>query len=231
MPEVHVPNVEEAADERAPGAAAQPHVYPRHRGKSLLTIGLEVALITAGVFLGLMGEQWRERADQRELAEASLRRFKTEILVNRKAVADRQDYHATLKKQLEAFFDLPEPRLPSALKIGMTMGLGPVFFEQAAWDLALATQSLAHIDPNLAFDISRVYTLQQNYSGLQGTIVQSTIYGRSPMQDFEGFWRSLLWYFGDVSYFDPAVLKAYDEVLPKIDRALGESPAEVVAAH
>jgi len=27
---------------------------------------------------------------------------------------------------------------------------------------------------------------------------------------------------GDVSSFDPALLKAYDEVIPEIDRALGE---------
>jgi hypothetical protein len=226
MPEVHVPTLHADGGEPTPGPPIQPPASSRHRGKSLLTIGLEVVLITAGVFLGLMGEQWRERAEQRDLAEASLRRFRVEILANRKAVADRQEYHATLKKQLEAFFQLPEPRSPSVLKIGMTTGLGPVFFEQAAWDLALATQSLAHVNPELAFDLSRVYTIQQNYAGLQGAIVQSTVYGRSPMQDFEGFWRSLLWYFGDVSYFDPAVLKAYDEVLPKIDRALGESLAE-----
>ena len=222
MAEVHLPKLHDPDEE--PTAPVEPP--PRHRGKSLLTLGLEVVLITVGVFLGLMGEQWRERAEQRELAEASLRRFRTEILANRKAVADRQDYHATLKKELDAFFALPEPRKPGALKISMTFGLGPIFFEQAAWDLALATQALAHVDPELAFDLSRVYTIQQNYAGVQGAIVQSTVYGRSPMQDFEGFWRSLSWYLGDVSYFDPTLIKAYDEVVPRIDRALGGSPGE-----
>ena len=37
-------------------------------------IGLEVVLITAGVFLGLLGEGWRENAEHRGLADASLRR-------------------------------------------------------------------------------------------------------------------------------------------------------------
>ena len=104
----------------------------------------------------------------------------------------------------------------------MTMGVGPVFFEQAAWDVALATQALAYIDAGLAFRLSRVYTVQQEYAGLQRAIVQSTIYGRSWTQDFEGVFRSILNYMGDVSYFDPALLKAYDEVIPEIDRALGE---------
>ena len=74
----------------------------------------------------------------------------------------------------------------------------------------------------LAFRLSRVYTVQQEYAGLQRAIVQSTIYGRSWTQDFEGVFRSILNYMGDVSYFDPALLKAYDEVIPEIDRALGE---------
>ena len=52
-------------------------------------------------------------------------------------------------------------------------------------------------------------------------IVQSTMYGRSWNQDFEGYWRSVLWYFNDLNYLDPILLRAYDEVLPQLDRALG----------
>ena len=40
----------------------------------------------------------------------------------------------------------------------------------------------------------------------------------------EGVFRSIVNYMGDAFYFDPVLLKAYDEVLPEIDRALGESP-------
>jgi hypothetical protein len=78
----------------------------------------------------------------------------------------------------------------------------------------------------MARNLGRLYTLQQNYTGVQTAIVTSTIYGRSFAQDFDGFWRSIHWYLGDVAYFDPSVVKAYDEVLVQIDRALGESPAE-----
>jgi hypothetical protein len=54
-------------------------------------------------------------------------------------------------------------------------------------------------------------------------ILRTTIYGRSTTQDFEGFWRSLQYYLGDLSYFDPTILKASEEVLTQIDRAIGES--------
>jgi hypothetical protein len=45
--------------------------------------------------------------------------------------------------------------------------------------------------------------------------------GRSTTQEFEGFWRSLQYYLGDLSYFDPTIQKAYEEVLIQIDRAIG----------
>jgi hypothetical protein len=207
--------------------AAAPVSKSHHRRKSLLTIGLEVVLISAGVFLGLMGEQWRERSEHRELAAESLRRFRTEIVANREALANRKDYHATLKQELATFFESDAPRTSArfAETVHMTMGVGPVFFEQAAWDLALAMQALAYMDADLAFAISRVYTLQQAYAGIQAAIAQSTIYGRSWSQDFEGVFQSILNYLGDVSYFDPALLKAYDEVAVQIARALGESPS------
>src|SRR5947209_18095997 len=99
MPDVHRPHLEDDADVAAharqlPGGAV-------HRSKSLLKIGLEVLLIGTGVFLGLMGEQWREHAQHRELAEASLRRFRAEIQTNRQAEAGVQDYHVITKKSLD----------------------------------------------------------------------------------------------------------------------------------
>ena len=108
-------------------------------------------------------------------------------------------------------------------------GIGPVFFEHTAWDLALATQSLAYVDPDLAFALSRAYTVQQGYAAQQAAIVQSTLYGRSWTQDFEGYWRSIQAYCGDVSILDPQLLQAYDRVLPQIDRVLRDTLVDQAA--
>ena len=124
---------------------------------------------------------------------------------------------------MQAFFASNQPKTPAHFDVPF-QGLGPVFFEQTAWDLALATQSLAYIDRDLAFALSRVYTAQRAYAAQQGAIVQSTIYGRSWNQDFEGYWRSVLAYYGDLAVLDPMLLSAYDDVVPQIDRALGASP-------
>ena len=229
MPDVHIPKLDEH-DEEGPTAAPTPGPVSQshHRSKSFVKIGLEVVLISAGVFLGLMGEQWRERSEHRELAEESLRRFRTEITTNRDALASRKDYHATLKQELTTYFDSDAPRTPERFgqTVHMTSGISPVFFEQAAWDLAIATQALAYIDADLAFALSRLYTTQQAYGELQRAIVQSTIYGQSWTQDLDGAMRSILNYMGDASYFDPRLLTSYDDVLQRIDRALGESPSK-----
>jgi hypothetical protein len=195
-----------------------------HQSKSLLKIGLEVLLISTGVFLGLMGEQWRERAHQRELAETSLRRFRDEILTNRKAVATVKDYHTTTKKSLDAFF-AADTRTRSTDDVRIR-GIQPASFERTAWDLALITQSLTFVDPSLAFALSRIYTTQQSYEGLSRGILQA-MYLLPPMSENPTpFFGALAVYYGDIVYYEPKLLEMYDEILPQIDRALGESPAE-----
>src|SRR5262245_2876788 len=99
MPEVHLPHVgEEAEDERPTTRPVADQRASSHKSKvkGLARVALEVGLISVGVFLGLAGEQWRESSRRHELAEASLRNFRAEIALNRRAVADVKDYHVSL---------------------------------------------------------------------------------------------------------------------------------------
>jgi hypothetical protein len=186
-----------------------------------------VVLFSTGVFLGLAGEQWRKSARHRELAEASLRRFRSEILTNRKAVADVKDYHVTTRKSLETYF-AADPKTRQILSVPIH-GIQPVIFEHAAWDLALTSQSLAYIDPQLAFELSRIYTHQQELAGLSGGIMQA-MYLRPPTENLEAFLRGLALYYGDAVLQEPALLSMYDDVLPQINQALSESPGEKAAS-
>jgi hypothetical protein len=147
------------------------------RLKWLLTVGLEALLISVGVFLGLMGEQWRENADRRERAETALVRIRAEVTANRASIAAGQKYHSDLKESLEAYLAAKAAGRP-APAVHMS-GLNPAFFEHSAWDLAFATQSLADIEPDLAFTLSQIYTAQETYAGLSDDIVQA-LYLRPP---------------------------------------------------
>jgi len=75
------------------------------RSKWLLKILVEVAFISIGVFLALMGEQWRERAHARELARGTLQRFRVEIVRNRKSIDAVKDYHKSVLASLQHYMD------------------------------------------------------------------------------------------------------------------------------
>jgi hypothetical protein len=179
----------------------------------LLKIGLEVALISVGVFLALMGDQWRENAQKRELAQSSLRGFRTEIVANRKAVAAVREYHVRVLADLRAYL-AAEPAKRKLANVQIR-GIQPVFFDQTAWDLAIATQALAHIDQALALNLSRIYGLQRSYADETRGMMQA-VFLRPFVETFEG----LTAYYGDLVIWEPQLLQMYDEVLPRIDGAL-----------
>jgi hypothetical protein len=238
VPDVHLPHLEDDEDEPAAGPALQaapgtpadqPLVRAARRSKSLLKIGLEVILISSGVFLGLMGEQWRERAQHREIAEVSLRRFRMELQTNRNAVASVRNKHVAKLKYLESYFQLYEAKDAEGRKklAWPDTATDPAFLEYSAWDVALATQSLAYIDSDLAFSISHVYAVQQQLDGATRAVTQAMYSATDPIVFLR---NGLITYFSDCTLIEPRLLTVYDEIIPRLDQALGESPGEHRAA-
>jgi hypothetical protein len=177
----------------------------------------EVVLISIGVFLGLAGDQWREDIQHRQGAKASLYRFRSELLTNRKSVSEVGDYHAVTLKRIRAYLATdPQKRNRADIEL---QGLRPAVFEQTAWDLALSTQSLTYIDPDLAFALSKIYNSQQQYIVLTRGITQA-MYLVPLKENFDAFLAAVDTYFSDVVLMEPQLLKMYDEVLPLIDREL-----------
>lgn len=215
MPEPHLPKLDD--HEEAPAPAAQ-GARPA-QGKSLLKIGLEVLLISVGVFLGLAGEQWREDRRHRELAESSLRRLRTEIQTNRKAVEAVKDYHVKTLESLRAYFT-KERKARSSAAVHI-QGLQFVFFEETAWNLTITTQALTYIDRDLAFALSRVYGEQKAVGELTRGMSQA-MYILSIPDNFDGFAAAAGTYYGDMVIMEPKLIEHYDQILPVIDRALGE---------
>jgi hypothetical protein len=223
MPEVHLPAPEEP--ERAAPATQGPD-KTRRGHRSFLEIALEVALISIGVFLGLAGEQWREHASQRQAAEASLMRFRSEFQANRRAVAAVRDKHEAKLKALQTYFaahrativaHAADPRVPLQEPLPDT-ATDPAFLEYAAWDVALATQSLAHLDPDLAVAIAHVYRVQQQID--EGSrAITATMYS---FANEVTFLNGVTTYFGDCVLLETRLLGIYDEILPRLDRAIAD---------
>ena len=178
---------------------------------------LEVALIALGVFLGLAGEQWRSNAERRAQARVSLERFRSEIAANQRAVAAVKDYHADVYAQLRAYFAADsKTRNSSSVRVS---GIKPATFEHTAWDLAIATQSLADIDRDVAYAIARAYGAQETYQELTRGIFQA-MYLRPIADNVDSFLSSLNTYYGDIVLMEPDLLKQYEQLLPQLDLEL-----------
>jgi hypothetical protein len=192
---------------------------PSSRRATIGKLFLEVALISGGVFLGLAGDQWRENTEHRALARATLERLRAEMVTNRDAVRAVSDYHATTLAALRAYFAGGEQRKTASVNI---RGLQPVAFERTAWDLALTTQALAHIDDDLAFAIARVYNTQNMYASLTAGITQA-MYVVPFRQNFDAFASATETYFSDLVLLEPKLTAMYDDLMPRIDRTVGAS--------
>lgn len=215
MPETHVPKLE---DEEKPHESVARRSRPEW-GRSLTRIALEVVLISVGVFLGLAGEQWREDRRHHELAESSLRRFRSEIVENRKAVSDVREYHAKLLKQLQTYLS-KDHKSRNTADVSI-QGLRFVTFDQTAWDLAMTTQALTYVDSDLAFALSHVYNVQKMFNEFTRGMTQAMYL--IPMKDnFDAFAQAAEVYYGDAVFMEPKLLAEYDDLIRQIDRALGD---------
>jgi hypothetical protein len=181
---------------------------------------LEVALITLGVFLALMADQWREGAQHRQLAQATLGRFRAEFNANRAAVAAVRGQHVSSYERIRAYFAAePDARATMAYPQSAT---NPAFMEYTAWDLAIATQALAYVDQDLAQRVAHVYAVQRQLDGATRDITL-VMYSRAGDPEPAPLSIALATYFDDCNLIEPRLLKLYDEILTALDARLGTS--------
>lgn len=99
-----------------------------------------------------------------------------------------------------------------------------VDLEHTAWDLALATQALSYMKPDMAYTISRLYTQQQTFQTIENGFMQSaftpTVFADT--SNTVGLTIAMSAYMGDVNIQEPGLLKSYNVMLPKLDSALGD---------
>ena len=194
----------------------------REHQKSLLNLILEVVLISVGVFLALWANNWHEEREHRALAHSTLRNFADELRTNQQAVRNERQYHDTLARQLREFLISNEPPTDERLQKSVQFkGVRPIIFEHTAWDLALATRALSYLKPELAFDISKVYTAQNAFQALENSFLASAFTPATFASDnVKGLVAAMEYYLRDINQKEPAILQLYDKVIPEIDRAL-----------
>ena len=190
--------------------------------RSFLNLLFEVALIAVGVFLALWANNWHEDREHRAQARAALRNFASEMEANRQAMQRNRAYHEVFARELREFLASKEPASEDRINKSVHFeGMRPVIFEHTAWDLALATQALSYLDPDLAFDISKVYTGQNAFQKLEDSFLAAAFTPASLSSDnVKGMATAMELYLIDVNQHEPAILQLYDKVIPEVKRAL-----------
>jgi hypothetical protein len=196
--------------------------HSREHQKSLLNLILEVVLISIGVFLALWANNWHEEREHRALAHSTLLNFADELRANQQAVRNERQYHEILARQLHEFLISNEPPTDERLQKSVQFkGLRPITFEHTAWDLALATQALSYLKPELALDISKVYTAQSAFQTLENSFLASAFTPATFSSDnVKGLVAAMEYYLRDINQKEPAILQLYDKVIPEVDQAL-----------
>jgi hypothetical protein len=96
-----------------------------------------------------------------------------------------------------------------------------VIFEHTAWDLALATKALSWLKPDLAFDISKVYTKQNAFQKLEDSFLAAAFTPASLSSDnVKGLATTMKVYLADVNQLEPDMISRYEQIIPEVKRAL-----------
>jgi Tfp pilus assembly protein PilE len=191
-------------------------------GRTFVNLLFEVVLVSVGVFLALWANNWNQDREHRAQAQAALRNFVEEMETNFQATQSNRQYHETLARELHEFLASKEPPTDERFNKSVHFeGVRPVIYEHTAWDLALATQALSYLKPDLAFDISKVYTQQNAFQTLENSFLASAYTPASMSSDnLKGLAPAIALYIGDVNQQEPALVSRYEKVIPEVKRAL-----------
>jgi len=185
--------------------------------RSFFNLIFEVALIAVGVFLALWANNWHEDREHRAQARAALRNFAGEMEANRQATQRNRAYRELIQF-LRSSESPTEERFSKEVHF---QGVRPVIYEHTAWDLALATQALSYLKPELAFDISKVYTQQNAFQTLENSFLASSFTpANMSIDNPKGMASAIVLYIIDVNQQEPAILQLYDKVIPEVNSAL-----------
>src|SRR6476620_34244 len=110
-------------------------VGERGHGRSLISLVFELVLISVGVFLGLLANNWHEDREHHAKAREAIRTFLSEAETHIEVMQSKSDYHLKLMQELGEFLKSAEPATEERLaKQVHFAGLQPVDFEHTAWD-------------------------------------------------------------------------------------------------
>lgn len=120
--------------------------------------------VTVSILLALWVDQWKQRRAERTLAIESMTNFIQEIKKNELRIDDILLYHEGLQSHLQQVDSLHSIHTQADFRneVGID-GLRPPSLLQTAWQTAIATGVLTHLDYQTVSVLSLTYTLQDRF--------------------------------------------------------------------
>ncbi len=140
----------------------------------LVHIMIEIFSIVFAVLLALAVNQWRENRASRVLAHDALHKIAQEMHKNSALIESILPIHQTFLDTVQVVIDkIDRGELPPDADLEDLQFI-PIFLRDTAWQAAIATQALVHVDYEIVNVISEAYTYQDAYQKLMDDFLQAT---------------------------------------------------------
>jgi hypothetical protein len=110
----------------------------------------EIMIVAVGVMLALAADEWRERSEQRQLADQARAVLRAEILSNREAVLGRL-------RRTSQLYTLVETHPDRVGQYVFERRNRPLQLTDAAWTMTVQTGAIRWLDPSERTRIAEVY--------------------------------------------------------------------------
>ena len=149
-------------------AKAAPANYPRrwfHRESiSLAEIAVQTFSVVLGVLLALAIGEWSREREEHQQVQTALKALRAEIEANRAEVVKGLKYIADTDADMAAKAKADPPSEPrSCTETPGWHGVASPLLLDSAYQTAIATQTLAHMDFNQAQQVAVVYAKQREF--------------------------------------------------------------------
>ncbi len=126
-------------------------------------LAFEIFLLVASAMLALAVNDWNNDRERSRLAHRVLLELQTEIAQNRQGIDSVLGYHEKMRESFrssrEALAKGEAWEYPAEFE-----GLNQILFQRAAYDSALLSQTLPHLEPATLSALSALYTQQEEYT-------------------------------------------------------------------
>lgn len=189
-----------------------------------LRLAAEFVLIVSSVLLALAVDEWREGRQVRDRVDTAMAGFQQEVRANLAQVRERLPYHVTLRTRFGELSRREEP--PESLEqifeaIPDWQGTRLPFLMDVAWEAAVASDVLRHMEYQLITTLAAAYRQQEwlEQRARQGAVALEPQNLRPETLPYT-IQSTAIW-LDDVVSMEASLYCQYTKVLDRLDRARG----------